>query len=117
MCRSSSPTAASTTSFDDCGTYLRRTGRSPSRSAPRCPAWSAPCGHAVRAAAVPELDRRCAEIFGIQCAGLAKRIEQLPPRAAAQYRHLGGLDSTLALLVAVKDVRPARQPSVADRPA
>ena len=27
-----------------------------------------------------ELHRRCAEIFGIQCAGLAKRIEQLPAR-------------------------------------
>ncbi len=29
----------------------------------------------------PELHRRCAEIFGIQCAGLAKRLEQLPPTA------------------------------------
>ena len=31
----------------------------------------------------PELHRRCAEIFGIQCAGLAKRIEQLPAGHAA----------------------------------
>ena len=37
----------------------------------------------------PELHRRCAEIFGIQCAGLAKRIEQLPAGHAAQHRHLG----------------------------
>ena len=36
----------------------------------------------------PELHRRCAEIFGIQCAGLAKRIEQLPPQHAAQSRDL-----------------------------
>ena len=35
----------------------------------------------------PELHRRCAEIFGIQCAGLAKRIEQLPPQNATLSRH------------------------------
>jgi NAD+ synthase (glutamine-hydrolysing) len=49
-----------------------------------------------------ELDRRCAEIFGIQCAGLAKRIEQLPPATRLNIGISGGLDSTLALLVAVK---------------
>ena len=37
----------------------------------------------------PELHRRCAEIFGIQCAGLAKRIERLPTGIAAQHRHFG----------------------------
>src|SRR3954452_2250040 len=50
----------------------------------------------------PELHRRCAEIFGIQCAGLAKRVEQLPARTPLNLGISGGLDSTLALLVAVK---------------
>ena len=50
----------------------------------------------------PELHRRCAEIFGIQCAGLAKRIEQLPPNTALNIGISGGLDSTLSLLVVVK---------------
>ncbi|MFI5459525.1 MAG: NAD(+) synthase [Isosphaerales bacterium] len=49
----------------------------------------------------PELHRRCMEIFGIQCAGLAKRIEQLPPATALNIGISGGLDSTLSLLVAV----------------
>jgi len=48
-----------------------------------------------------ELDERCKEIFGIQTRGLAKRIE------AANINRMvigvsGGLDSTLALLVAAK---------------
>jgi NAD+ synthase (glutamine-hydrolysing) len=46
----------------------------------------------------PELHRRCAEIFGIQCAGLAKRIEQLPRNSPLYIGISGGLDSTLALL-------------------
>jgi NAD+ synthase (glutamine-hydrolysing) len=50
----------------------------------------------------PELHRRCAEIFGIQCAGLAKRIEQLPPNTPLNIGVSGGLDSTLSLLVATK---------------
>ena len=49
----------------------------------------------------PELHRRCAEIFGIQCAGLAKRIECLPPGTPLNIGISGGLDSTLAALVAV----------------
>jgi len=49
----------------------------------------------------PELHRRCAEIFGIQCAGLAKRFEQLPQGSPFYIGISGGLDSTLALLVAV----------------
>jgi NAD+ synthase (glutamine-hydrolysing) len=49
----------------------------------------------------PELHRRCAEVFGIQCAGLAKRIEQLPSGSPLHVGVSGGLDSTLALLVAV----------------
>jgi NAD+ synthase (glutamine-hydrolysing) len=49
----------------------------------------------------PELHRRCAEIFGIQCAGLSKRIEQLHPGTPLHIGISGGLDSTLALLVTV----------------
>jgi NAD+ synthase (glutamine-hydrolysing) len=49
----------------------------------------------------PELHRRCAEIFGIQCAGLARRIECLPPGTPLYIGISGGLDSTLAALVAV----------------
>jgi NAD+ synthase (glutamine-hydrolysing) len=49
----------------------------------------------------PELHRRCAEVFGIQCAGLAKRLEQLPVGTPLNIGISGGLDSTLALLVAV----------------
>jgi NAD+ synthase (glutamine-hydrolysing) len=49
----------------------------------------------------PELHRRCAEIFGIQCAGLAKRIEQLPRNSPLYLGISGGLDSALALLVTV----------------
>ena len=50
----------------------------------------------------PELNRRCSEIFEIQCAGLAKRIEQLPAGSTLHLGVSGGLDSTLALLVAVR---------------
>ncbi len=49
-----------------------------------------------------ELERRCAEIFGVQCAGLARRIEQLPSDLPLCIGVSGGLDSTLSLLVAVK---------------
>jgi NAD+ synthase (glutamine-hydrolysing) len=49
-----------------------------------------------------ELERRCAEIFGVQCAALAKRIEQLPADVPLNIGISGGLDSTLSLLVAVK---------------
>jgi NAD+ synthase (glutamine-hydrolysing) len=50
----------------------------------------------------PELHRRCAEIFGIQVAGLAKRVEQLPRGTPLYLGISGGLDSTLALLVAAR---------------
>lgn len=62
----------------------------------------------------PELDRRCAEVFGIQCAGLAKRIEQLPAATPLFLGVSGGLDSTLALLVAVatRDAMGLAQDSV-----
>ena len=49
-----------------------------------------------------DLNRRCAEVFEIQCAGLAKRIDQLPRGTELILGVSGGLDSTLALLVAVK---------------
>ncbi len=48
-----------------------------------------------------ELDARCREIFEIQCAALAKRVEQLSPKLPLVIGISGGLDSTLALLVAV----------------
>lgn len=49
-----------------------------------------------------ELHARCAEVFGIQCAGLAKRVSRLPAQLPLNIGVSGGLDSTLALLVAVK---------------
>jgi NAD+ synthase (glutamine-hydrolysing) len=49
-----------------------------------------------------ELHARCAEVFGIQCAGLAKRVGQLPAGTTLNLGVSGGLDSTLALLVAAK---------------
>jgi len=50
------------------------------------------------------LHSRCAEIVGIQVAGLAKRLETIPSKKS--YIGIsGGLDSTLALLVAVEAYR------------
>ena len=49
-----------------------------------------------------ELHRRCAEIFGVQQAALAKRLEQLRPTTFLNIGVSGGLDSTLALLAVVK---------------
>jgi NAD+ synthase (glutamine-hydrolysing) len=48
-----------------------------------------------------ELRQRCEEIFHIQVAGLARRLEQIGKPAVA-IGVSGGLDSTLALLVACK---------------
>ena len=48
-----------------------------------------------------ELAARCAEIFDIQVAALAKRMETAKPKTL-NIGVSGGLDSTLALLVAVK---------------
>ncbi|MEZ6087461.1 MAG: NAD(+) synthase [Pirellulaceae bacterium] len=45
---------------------------------------------------------RCAEVFDIQAAGLAKRVQQLPEKSRLVIGVSGGLDSTLALLVAAK---------------
>lgn len=92
-----------TTSFDDCLKYLGEFRRVPFAlgagmeglkrfvvGTPFVPAEGA------------ELHARCAEIFGIQCAGLAKRIEQLPAGTPLNLGISGGLDSTLSVLVAVK---------------
>lgn len=55
---------------------------------------------------VPEnpnsLHERCAEIFGIQCAALGKRVGRLSANSVLAIGVSGGLDSTLALLVAAK---------------
>lgn len=50
---------------------------------------------------VSQRDQRCEEIFSIQVAGLAKRLESGGPKKVV-IGISGGLDSTLALLVAVK---------------
>lgn len=50
------------------------------------------------------LNCRCAEITGIQVAGLAKRIDSIPSKKS-YIGVSGGLDSTLALLVAVEAYR------------
>ena len=50
----------------------------------------------------PELAERCREIFSIQCCGLAKRLSRLGESSPLQIGVSGGLDSTLALLVACK---------------
>lgn len=49
-----------------------------------------------------ELQQRCREVFDIQCAGLAKRLSRLPADTPIHIGVSGGLDSTLALLVATK---------------
>ncbi|MGB7343734.1 MAG: NAD(+) synthase [Pirellulaceae bacterium] len=51
-----------------------------------------------------ELDARCAEIFAIQAAGLIKRLTRLPESVPLSIGVSGGLDSTLALLVALRAV-------------
>jgi NAD+ synthase (glutamine-hydrolysing) len=48
-----------------------------------------------------KLDERCREIFNIQVAGLAKRLESIPGIKAV-IGVSGGLDSTLALLITIK---------------
>lgn len=49
-----------------------------------------------------ELHQRCSDVFEIQCAALAKRVSRLPTSLPWVIGVSGGLDSTLALLVAVK---------------
>ncbi len=54
-------------------------------------------------------DERCAEIFAIQSAGLAKRIEHTGAKKAV-IGISGGLDSTLALLVCVNTMKLLGRP-------
>jgi NAD+ synthase (glutamine-hydrolysing) len=49
-----------------------------------------------------ELEQRCSDVFEIQCASLAKRVSRIPESMPLTIGVSGGLDSTLALLVAVK---------------
>jgi len=49
-----------------------------------------------------ELEERCNEIFEIQCAALAKRVSMLPTNLPLVIGVSGGLDSTLALIVAAQ---------------
>jgi NAD+ synthase (glutamine-hydrolysing) len=49
-----------------------------------------------------ELKERCDDIFNIQVAGLAKRLDQLGPNPSIVMGISGGLDSTLAVLVACR---------------
>ncbi len=49
-----------------------------------------------------DLERRCAEILSIQAAGLAKRVSRLGSDSKVVIGISGGLDSTLALLVAIQ---------------
>ena len=48
-----------------------------------------------------ELEHRCAEILAIQTAGLTKRLSRMPDDLPLSIGVSGGLDSTLALLVAI----------------
>jgi NAD+ synthase (glutamine-hydrolysing) len=93
----------STTSFDDCLRYVtpfRRIDFALARDMVGLKRDVA--GTPFVPADGPELHRRCAEIFGIQCAGLAKRLERRPHDSVLNIGVSGGIDSTLALLVAVK---------------
>jgi NAD+ synthase (glutamine-hydrolysing) len=93
----------STTSFDDCRKYLEPVRAIDFALAEAMPGLEREVpGTPFVPAEGAELHRRCAEIFGIQCAGLAKRIESLPSGTQLNLGISGGLDSTLALLVAVK---------------
>ncbi|MEO1616271.1 MAG: NAD(+) synthase [Planctomycetota bacterium] len=53
------------------------------------------------------LDDRCAEVLAIQSAGLVKRLSCLPKETRLAIGISGGLDSTLALLVALRAVDAA----------
>ncbi|MFN5850719.1 MAG: NAD(+) synthase [Pirellulaceae bacterium] len=55
-------------------------------------------------------EERCREILGIQSAALAKRLSQLPTKMPFHIGVSGGLDSTLALLVAMQTCRQMEWP-------
>ncbi len=58
-------------------------------------------------------DARCAEIFAIQTAGLVKRLSRLSKATPLAIGVSGGLDSTLALLVALRACDAAGWPRTA----
>jgi NAD+ synthase (glutamine-hydrolysing) len=58
--------------------------------------------HPFVPASAEHLHERCAEIFEIQCAALAKRVGLLPENTPLSIGVSGGLDSTLALMVSVQ---------------
>ncbi|MFK8111962.1 MAG: NAD(+) synthase [Rubripirellula sp.] len=62
-----------------------------------------------------ELAERCSEIFAIQTAGLVKRLSRLPESLTLSIGVSGGLDSTLALLVAVAACDAADRPRASIR--
>ncbi len=96
-------------SFDDARSMAHREYRlidsAPSSTDPR-PLRTSLCRYVDAHPFVPdeseELDARCAEIFAIQIAGLTKRLSRLPDSSTFAIGVSGGLDSTLALLVAVR---------------
>ena len=59
--------------------------------------------------AKPERKERCREVFAIQTAGLKRRLELLNAKAVVGVS--GGLDSALALLVAVEAMRQLGRPA------
>lgn len=54
-----------------------------------------------------ERDDRCAEILGMQVAGLVKRFSRLPETLPLSIGISGGLDSTLAFLIALRACKAA----------
>lgn len=93
----------STTSFNDNLRNLHEFRRVPFTLATEMPSLRRTIvGNPFVPSEPAELHDRCGEIFGIQCAALAKRIEQLPAGAPLNIGVSGGLDSTLAVLVAAK---------------
>lgn len=101
-----------TGSFDDARTddskpYRHLVCQLPPRSNPRRYTADAPMLRRVDATPfVPKdpatLDRRCAEVFELQTAGLVKRLSILPDSLPLAIGVSGGLDSTLSLLVAIQ---------------
>ncbi|MCY3004638.1 MAG: NAD(+) synthase [Planctomycetota bacterium] len=67
--------------------------------------------HPFVPASKDQLHERCAEIFEIQCAALAKRVGLLPENTPLSIGVSGGLDSTLALMVAVEMCKKMGWPS------
>ncbi len=100
-----------TTSFDDSPRFLREFRRIPFALSDVMPGLKRTIvGTPFVPAENHELHDRCAEVFGIQCAGLARRIAMLPAGTPLHIGISGGLDSTLALLVAVKTCDMLRLP-------